>query len=599
MAQDIVNAYCRVTAVSGSTLTVASVLETHALFEEEQQVVLIQMQADVLGNTSNSDSFGDVDAIGTAGLYEILEIESLTRSAGNLVSVELKDPPVNSFTTGSHDRLQLVSFPQIGNPSYTTTQNISCPAWNGDHGGIVAFQVTGTLTLAHTIEADEKGFRGGTKSVDQHATNNCDNSVFISNSSNHGEKGEGIYRNTNSDYTYSRARMINGGGGGSSHNGGGGGGSNFTAGGIGGAGWNGTSSGCSPTTSGLGGMSLASYIDQNRVFAGGGGGGGQQNNTAGTDGANGGGIIFLKADTLVTPSTSCNVRISANGGSVPNAGNDGSGGGGGGGSIVFQVNVFEVNSNCPLTVEANGGNGGSVNSSTHAGGGGGGQGAVVFPYDQPMASITTTTLTGDGGCDNSSCTQGAADGVGPDNIGILTGVPSLLSSVEVDLVAEKEEDAVALYLEVRNTLHNAAVPTRIERSVNTGEWTTVVERYAYPGSRYRDLDHPGNGLWYYRASAIDDGIITLSKTRAVNLRNEGPMVQSYFPNPANDVAYIRLSEPMTGQCHLRSADGRTVQTFDFYEQQELVLEVFHFAPGLYLFELLVDGKREVLRLKIR
>lgn len=208
-------------------------------------------------------------------------------------------------------------------------------------------------------------------------------------------------------------------------------------------------------------------------------------------------------------------------------------------------------------------------------------------------------MTGDGGCDNSSCTQSAADGVGPDNIGILTGIPSLLSSVEVDFVAQEEESAVALYLEVRNTLHNAAIPTRIERSVDASDWTIVKERYAYPGYRYRDLDHPGNGLWYYRASAIDDGIITLSNTRAVNLGNDGPMVLSYFPNPANDVAYIRLNEALTGQCHLRSVDGRTVHTFDFFDQQELVLEVFHFSPGIYLFELLVDGKREVLRLKIR
>ncbi len=104
-----------------------------------------------------------------AGLYEVLEIESTFRSGGNLLQVTLKNPPLNAFDTGSNARLQLVTFPQLDSPDYTTPHAITCEAWNGERGGIVAFQVTGTLTVAHHIHADGKGFRGGLKSVDHGA----------------------------------------------------------------------------------------------------------------------------------------------------------------------------------------------------------------------------------------------------------------------------------------------------------------------------------------------------------------------------------------------------------------------------------------------
>ncbi len=593
-----VNAYARVTEVSGVELTLSDVLETHDQFEPDEQVILIQVQANVLSNTTNSSSFGNMSSAGTAGLYEVLEIESTFRSGGNLLQVTLKNPPLNAFDTGSNARLQLVTFPQLGSPDYTTPHAITCEAWNGERGGIVAFQVTGTLTVAHHIHADGKGFRGGARSVDNHNNNDCNNTIFWSNSSAHGEKGEGIHRNTNNDYRYSRGKMVSGGGGGSSHNGGGGGGGNFTAGGIGGAGWNSTNDGCSPSTSGLGGLDLSSYIEPNRVFLGGGGGGGQQNNSLSTDGTPGGGLVFIKAEVLTTPEAVCNLRISADGLSAATAGNDGGGGGGAGGSIVFQVNDFDVTDDCPLEIHSNGGNGGSVNSSTHAGGGGGGQGCVVFPGDQPTMNIATNTLNGAGGCDNSSCSQSASSGMGLNDVGILTGLQSLLSAEAIDLSARANGSQVSLEWIVTQASIQSAVPTRVERSASLEGWNTIVDAYVFPGFKQYHTDEPGSGTWYYRAAALD-GSEVKSKVRAVEIAPEGPMVRSYFPNPADDLAFVRFSGPLFGNCRVIAPDGRTIQEHQLNGHTELTLNLGTIASGVYLIEIDADNRREMLRLKVR
>lgn len=592
-----VNAYCRVTGITNTTLFVSDALENAHNFDDAHQVILIQMQANVIGNTTNSAAFGTIGSIGPAGLYEVLEVESVTRSAGNLIEIEVKSTPEVSYDFSDNARVQLVTFPQIGNPDFTTNSLITCPEWNGERGGIVAFQVTGTLELNHNIHADGKGFRGGARSQNHGAETNCDYTVYRSNSSNHAEKGEGIFRRTVNNQRYSRAPLVSGGGGGSSHNGGGGGGGNFTTGGNGGAGYNSTATGCNPNTSGMGGLQLSDYIEPNRVFMGGGGGGGQQNNSVSTDGERGGGIVFIKAERLTTPDDICDLRISADGLSAVTAGNDGAGGGGAGGSIVFQVWEFEVDENCPLTIRSNGGNGGDVNSVTHAGGGGGGQGCVVFPLDQPTENIQTFTLNGAGGCDNSSCTQAAEPGQGPNNIGILTGSPSLLNALAIDLTAGKEASKVLLEWMVTEASTNDAVPTRIERSDNLNDWEVIRRDYSYPRHRHQGNDTPGAGTWYYRAAA-DDGSDVVSHVRAVEIGFDGPLVRTYFPNPAQEVAYIRFNGSISGRCRVIAPDGRTVQDHELFSDNQLVLDLTQIASGMYIIEVHVGDRREMLRLKV-
>ena len=61
---------------------------------------------------------------------------------------------------------RLFHFPTLGSPDYITTANIGALNWDGDIGGVVAFNVAGVLTLAHNISADVAGFRGGNANAD-------------------------------------------------------------------------------------------------------------------------------------------------------------------------------------------------------------------------------------------------------------------------------------------------------------------------------------------------------------------------------------------------------------------------------------------------
>lgn len=55
----VINAYARVTAISGNTLTLSNVNETSHTFNVGEKAILIQMQANVIGsNTADNASFG-------------------------------------------------------------------------------------------------------------------------------------------------------------------------------------------------------------------------------------------------------------------------------------------------------------------------------------------------------------------------------------------------------------------------------------------------------------------------------------------------------------------------------------------------------------
>ena len=317
-----VNAYARVTSISGLRLNLSNVNQDSDTFQNGDQIIVMQMQDDVIGgNTGNNANFGNLSAIASAGYYEVATINS----ASNLPSyITITATLQHTFNTGSNSRVQIISYRKMSTSDYTTLANITALSWNGNIGGVVAMQVPGIFTLAHDITVDAQGFRGGAASAD--VDDDCMPDSYRSNSTNFGAKGEGIFCRTATSQTRGRAHILTGGGGGSTNNAGGGGGGNYSAGGQGGAGWT-----CSASPSGgIGGIGLAGSITYERIFMGGGGGGGQQNNTVGTAGSNGGGIVLIRAQTLTTNCSGTRM-ISANGGNAVNSGNDGAGGAGAGG----------------------------------------------------------------------------------------------------------------------------------------------------------------------------------------------------------------------------------------------------------------------------
>lgn len=589
-----VNAYARVESISGTSLAISSVDQSFDTFNDGDRVIIMQMQDDVLGNTSNSDAFGGLGDINSTGVYEVAMISSVSSFSGTPNTIVLQAPLETTFNTCVNCRVQVFTYPAFGSPDYSSVGNLQPIAWNGDRGGVLAFEVTGTLFLGHSIHANGLGFRGGDRSTDWGGPS-CETTVYRTSSTNYAEKGESIFRISDVNYNAGRARILNGGGGGSSHNGGGGGGGNFTSGGQGGAGW--SSGGCLPGSGGLGGLALSGYITPNRVFLGGGGGGGHQNNGVGTNGGNGGGIIMIRASRL---ETTANVSIYANGNSCSNSGNDGAGGGGAGGSILLEIPEFVTSPSSTLFLSANGGHGGSVNDGgEHAGGGGGGQGTIIFSAELPAGDIQYVTVSGTGGCNISNCSSRASNGDGINNLGILSGMPSFLDIEWLEFTVD-EGSANTLNLLWRVSGDKRASRYHIERSFDLQNWQRKLELQAISSddrveSYSVQIPKVGYGRSsYFRIIREDiDGGSSISPLRSFTPLPAEGLIRTPYPNPAsNNVEISPLKDGIA--INLLSIDGKLIEHLETNETVRL--DCKKYGPGVYLIECTSGQQREVHRI---
>ena len=239
----ILNAYAKVSGISSTVISVTNVNEASHTFTVGGKVIIMQMQDDVIGaNTTDVATFGDLSGISSAGLYEIGVIASRSPATGTPTTITLSSALANTFNIGTNTSVQLISFRNMGT-NFTTTANITGLVWDGNVGGVIAFEVSNTLTLNHSINADVIGFRKGL--INSNAVAGaCLPTIFRTNSVSQAFKGEGIYKSTDPNFANARGKIINGGGGGNEHNGGGGGGGNYTAGGAGGFGYS-----CGPASS--------------------------------------------------------------------------------------------------------------------------------------------------------------------------------------------------------------------------------------------------------------------------------------------------------------------------------------------------------------
>jgi len=586
----VVNAYAKVTAISGNELTLSNINETNHTFNVGEEVVIMQMQDNVIDGTTDASTFGTLGSIGSAGLYEVKTI-----SAKTATTITLDSAPSNTYNTGTNSSVQVISFRLFGSPDYTTTADIAALDWDGNVGGIVAIRVAGTLTLNHNITANGAGFRGGVRSNNQ-GTVDC-NTVWRTNSNTvAGEKGEGIYKRTDANYQYGRAKVLNGGGGGNRHNAGGGGGGNFTAGGEGGPGYN-----CSGSpVGGQGGLSLNSEISISRIFMGGGGGGGQQNNTVGSAGGDGGGIILISAVRVITTGACASRTISASGLNASNSGNDGSGGGGAGGSIIFEVNNFSILPGCPVITTANGGNGGTTNNgSAHGGGGGGGQGRIIFSGATPT-NVTVSTNNGTAGCNNNSnpCSNQAGSPGGSNNTGISDNVgdsPLPVSLVYFAGVYREESRSIELKWTTASELNNDYFS--LERSTDGVKFellTTLKGKGTTPATnryRFEDVDVARN-VYYYRLSQTDfDGTTEFLRVIRVD-KNVYTTNVWVYPNPVHKEEFLTVdldgfesgeySISIFGKSGAQLIQDRFTIEKDFYS---LRINVKNLETGIYTLKL--------------
>ncbi len=368
----VVNAYAQVTNINANNITVASA----AGFAAGDRVMLIQMKGATI-NTTNSAAYGNITALNDAGNYELATVSSI---AGNVIS--LGSSPCQTYNTTG--RVQLVRVFQATNA--TVTANLTCQPWNGFTGGVLALEISGTLTLNANIDVSGNGFRGG---IVNSGGFSCNDALYVSGGNQGGAKGEGIAEFVAGQIN-SRGKQANGGGGANRGNSGAGGGSNGGTGGLGGF----TYTGCSPGNQGIGGLTLTQ--SNGRAFLGGGGGGGFRDNGQTTaPGADGGGIAYIIAGTIAGNGND----ILSNGATVTGITNDeGAGAGGGGGSILLSVGTYTG----VLNLRANGGNGGNsfnniFTTQCHGPGGGGSGGVVWFSQGATPAGVNVFSNGGTSG----------------------------------------------------------------------------------------------------------------------------------------------------------------------------------------------------------
>lgn len=335
------------------------------------KILIIQMKGAEIIETNDAD-FGTITNWNGAGNYERATIQNINGNTLSLQHLLLNTYDVNG-------KVQLVRIPQYDDVVVTDT--LKSIAWNGSIGGVLALDVSNTMTLNAPIDVSGQGFMGGI-SVPV-LPNNCswlfneDNYFYDLNNWRGAAKGEGIVAFILGK-ELGRGPQANGGGGGNDHNSGGGGGSNMGAGGFGGINNNPNLFGCSGMFPGEGGKTL--NTGDIRLVLGGGGGAGHTNNLIGSSGGNGGGIILIRSKIMTTN----NHIIQSNGQAVSLTDGDGAGGGGAGGSILLEVDSFTD----ILSTAAQGGRGGDtdnhINDDRCVGPGGGGSGgfisSTVWPF---------------------------------------------------------------------------------------------------------------------------------------------------------------------------------------------------------------------------
>ncbi len=445
-------------------------------------LVLVMQMQDAAINSSNTSAYGDGSSgsgstsLNNAGVYEYATAGNAVPTSGGTLTLTAAGAGgglLYTYTSAAATSSQGArTFQVIRVPNYasaTLTSTLTASAWNGATGGVLALNVSGTLTLnGATVSVNGLGFRGAaglqlngsaagaTTSDYLYAAPTAYGTPPVNGAQ--GSKGEGIAGTpewlqsgasvVSSGQTYAegypngsmaRGAPGNAGGGGTDggaataapngndQNSGGGGGANGGAGGQGGNTWNSNLS-----IGGLGGAAFPASLS--RVEMGGGGGAGSRNNSPGdtqaSSGAFGGGIVMIRAANI-----SGNATITANGSpAYNNTANDGGGGGGAGGSIVFLWTTVTGAPN--VTLNATGGSGGDTwdsgtagfpgysNADRHGPGGGGGGGALV--YTGTGATITATVTGGASGItlSNATATYGATAG----SAGIATSGVTLDSS---------------------------------------------------------------------------------------------------------------------------------------------------------------------------
>ncbi len=400
----VINDYTEVTAVNVGSNSIMVSATTN--FSVGDKVLLIQMQGASI-DESQASTYGNILDYGSAGNYEFQEICSI-----NANTIYFEYTLINSYEASG--KVQMITVPSYSD-ALISVADLSAQPWNGSTGGVLVFDVEGTLDFGtQDINVNELGFVGGQAVPSGAGCVFLEDQTYYSDLTSDDEtalKGEGIALQI-STKECGRGPQANGGGGGNNHNGGGSGGANYGYGGAGGQRIKSSTFTCGSVI-GINSKDLSSGYGNNKIFLGGGGGAGHGNNAGiiGESGLNGGGIVIINAGTIAGN----NRTIFANGGSsTVNTEGEGGGAGGAGGTVLIEAQSI----GSTLNINVNGGTGTSIEnigtSNCNGPGGGGGAGYIALSNASIQANIVSSIQGGNSGVivttSQSNCTVGSTNG---------------------------------------------------------------------------------------------------------------------------------------------------------------------------------------------
>lgn len=590
-----INAYAPVTAINTARtiVTIGSTSGTGS-FASTDRVLIIQIKGATIDDQERN-TYGQILNYNNAGNYELATISSVSGS-----NITLTQSLIKNFSTGANDFTQIVRMPTYANGANVQAAGVTGLAWNGTVGGIIAMNVTGTLTLNGDISANGLGFRGGSMST---SGGNCSITTYRTNGTFLGYKGEGIAVEPNGNLN-GRGALANGGGGGNGHNAGGGGGSNVGQGGTGGREWagpiiggwcgvqDGTCNNINNSVGGIGGYVLNSTTS-GKYFLGGGGGGGQQDNNVSSNGGNGGGLILIFANTINANGATRN--ISANGVDALNAQFDGAGAGGAGGTILISANNFTGN----LNVNANGGKGGNT-SGCHGPGGGGGGGFIQYTNNiSSFLNVSNSATAGLNGTQPAGTTCGSpAVAVGNNFCGtvspIATGTVLNQTPLPVRLISFSGKKVTNYHLLVWQTASEENNSHFVIERSNDGRYFEAIGEIDGNGTfvglrEYSFKDLQPLSYWnYYRLKQVDfNGEYVYSNIIAI--RNEPSSNITIFPNPSTDgninIEITGENQPIKGVWSLSDLQGKEVIRNQSFEKNGFQIHLNHLPKGMYIINI--------------
>jgi hypothetical protein len=481
-------------------------------------VVVMQMQDSANGANAGLHEYATIISISGNNI-------TLNRPLTNTYVQDIGNAPIRVRT------YQVIYVPQCASATVAAGNTVLADRWtintaNGQGtGGVVAFDVAGSLTINGTVTVAGAGFRGGA-GVNGGANRagglfTDANYAFNTAAVNGAIKGEGalgapllVFDGTATPVNNlasigqgyiagsgGQGAQGNAGGGandgdpatGNGNNAGGGGGGNAGVGGNGGNSWvNNNASG------GRGGL-VQTNSAARLVMGGGGGAGSTNNNTlanavtswpplvnattralppaAGTangaqgavssSGASGGGVVLIRTGVLAPGAG--NVNADGYTAYNVNGGSDGAGGGGAGGSIYFSAQSGSAGT---MALSAQGGGGGYSNYTQHGPGGGGGGG-----YVQTNSLGFTTNVSGGAAGFDSCCGGGGA----PINYSAAAGAGSV---VVVPVVPATGNSPGAQCLPQLNVVKTTSTPLVTLPAQTTAQYIIRVSNATTAGTAY-------------------------------------------------------------------------------------------------------------------